>query len=969
MSVVANRRQKDLPLALTKVDLQDNSQPISGDNIPVGMTESYSDTLSSNLGTDRPLQGGKCIVGLQGNDAYVSLPKTIQGNLLEEDFSMSLWIKRTGTEVDSYIIDSEKPYNSKNSIQLLWVNTARLSFRIRGEDTAFSINPESDGDNWMLGTTRHLTITYKKSEDSFMCYINGSASIFTFSTSTPTVTNTATDLRVLAIAQLNSSAYTPNTNIFGLSFSNRFIEADEANEIYNGLYNNNFTAKYNLDSTSETTVFDSSGNDNHGTIQDYYAGFWGEQDEYSALDEEGYTLSDGATYYLNDDATGLIDAGVFIPRLEGSTTKCVAYLVNGERADLQYKYKAPSRATYVESNCFKGDGVAYFTIAGLLTTDTIEVFGSSATPTIPVNGQLHIATNDLVYGLLIKRSGVDWAYYTFSSYIEDPLSYILANVLEINSAKDGVLIDGSILNRGLQSEYHYGELGVKQKKYYNHPITTGVQALFELDYSNSWTLKVNYKALELAGSEFLNLDALKCINVPAGFSELAIKTAIKPQDSRFRAVNIYWESGTTHYKSDTAFLSEGDYFELSWNGVGNGDDITDYSISVNGVSENFTAQTITSSLVGITETALYIRPSAAYDNNGARVIYLNGMFVWGDDNNLGTSPYKIVDVPILSDLTAFSDGTPLSSGVIQDGKSFLGTCKMQAVKTPRVVKADTINAIFDTDSNPKKLSLEESKFGGWENQYYSANKEVDRVSNIVMHHKELSLRQDITEMFVRNTAETDDPTLFIITVNMAAGETMVIPAPSTLNDFVYIDWEEVKQYGITGANPSYTYVNAGTYQIKLKGYMPEFGFNNVGNKLNVISADGVGDIGINSFAYGFYGCSNLVTFDLAGGDISNITTMASMFRSATSFDSDLSLWDVSSVTNFTAFMLNASLSTANYNALLNQNTGWGSRVLQDGGGAEMDFGNSTYSLSDADAVAGRAIIESYNWVVIDGGGI
>jgi surface protein len=54
-------------------------------------------------------------------------------------------------------------------------------------------------------------------------------------------------------------------------------------------------------------------------------------------------------------------------------------------------------------------------------------------------------------------------------------------------------------------------------------------------------------------------------------------------------------------------------------------------------------------------------------------------------------------------------------------------------------------------------------------------------------------------------------------------------------------------------------------------------------------------------------------------DVRKVTAMNSMFQSATAFDQDLGAWRPSRCTNFANFMASKTLSTANYDALLE---GW-----------------------------------------------
>ncbi len=100
--------------------------------------------------------------------------------------------------------------------------------------------------------------------------------------------------------------------------------------------------------------------------------------------------------------------------------------------------------------------------------------------------------------------------------------------------------------------------------------------------------------------------------------------------------------------------------------------------------------------------------------------------------------------------------------------------------------------------------------------------------------------------------------------------------------------------------------------------------------------------------------------DLSNWDVSSVTDMSSMFSGARAFDGNLGNWDVSGVTNFTSFLFKAELSPENYDALLN---GWNALTLQSG--LTFEAGNSQYTSAGA---AARAAIEMGDgWTINDGG--
>ena len=107
--------------------------------------------------------------------------------------------------------------------------------------------------------------------------------------------------------------------------------------------------------------------------------------------------------------------------------------------------------------------------------------------------------------------------------------------------------------------------------------------------------------------------------------------------------------------------------------------------------------------------------------------------------------------------------------------------------------------------------------------------------------------------------------------------------------------------------------------------------------------------------------------DIGEWDVSGVTNMNQMFNNARAFDQDVGGWDVSNVTNMREMFSSVSLSTANYDSLLQ---GWstidtaaGETALQPG--VDFDAGNNaTYCAG----TAARTILTSApnNWNIDDG---
>ncbi len=99
--------------------------------------------------------------------------------------------------------------------------------------------------------------------------------------------------------------------------------------------------------------------------------------------------------------------------------------------------------------------------------------------------------------------------------------------------------------------------------------------------------------------------------------------------------------------------------------------------------------------------------------------------------------------------------------------------------------------------------------------------------------------------------------------------------------------------------------------------------------------------------------------DIGSWDTGKVTLMGTMFSGATSFNQDLSQWNVSALTSAEYMFTGVTLSTANYDALLNN---WNAQNLQSG--VTFSGGNSTYCTAEA---ARSNMINSDGWNITDAG--
>ena len=103
--------------------------------------------------------------------------------------------------------------------------------------------------------------------------------------------------------------------------------------------------------------------------------------------------------------------------------------------------------------------------------------------------------------------------------------------------------------------------------------------------------------------------------------------------------------------------------------------------------------------------------------------------------------------------------------------------------------------------------------------------------------------------------------------------------------------------------------------------------------------------------------------DIGVWDVGNVTTVLNMLNGSTAFDQDLGSWDITSLTDATAFLLGVTLSVANYESLL---VGWEANTHN----STVTFhgGNSQYNDPSAAATA-RAALVTDSWTITDGGAV
>ena len=109
-----------------------------------------------------------------------------------------------------------------------------------------------------------------------------------------------------------------------------------------------------------------------------------------------------------------------------------------------------------------------------------------------------------------------------------------------------------------------------------------------------------------------------------------------------------------------------------------------------------------------------------------------------------------------------------------------------------------------------------------------------------------------------------------------------------------------------------------------------------------------------------FGSSRLFNQPIGSWNTKATTNMWSMFWNAVSFDQNISSWNTSSVSDMDGMFDSVTLSTTNYDTLLN---GWSNNAQLYG--VIFNGGNSKYS--DAGKAGRDILINTYGWTITDGG--
>nr|WP_321411038.1 BspA family leucine-rich repeat surface protein [uncultured Allomuricauda sp.] len=145
----------------------------------------------------------------------------------------------------------------------------------------------------------------------------------------------------------------------------------------------------------------------------------------------------------------------------------------------------------------------------------------------------------------------------------------------------------------------------------------------------------------------------------------------------------------------------------------------------------------------------------------------------------------------------------------------------------------------------------------------------------------------------------------------AAEETIYIGATESEYDFT-IDWGDGTVESINAVPDNFafghTYAEPGTYSVAIQGQFPAINMDVVDaiHAEKLVSIEQWGNIAWQSFHYAFFECENMTYKANDAPNLSKVTSVNGMFRSASSFNGDISSWNTSSVTDMGGMFSDAS---------------------------------------------------------------
>jgi surface protein len=188
------------------------------------------------------------------------------------------------------------------------------------------------------------------------------------------------------------------------------------------------------------------------------------------------------------------------------------------------------------------------------------------------------------------------------------------------------------------------------------------------------------------------------------------------------------------------------------------------------------------------------------------------------------------------------------------------------------------------------------------------------------------------QLFIGASAGASDPMILVFNTNLG---TTTVTLPMVGAHTITVNWGDglSDSYSSTvSANRTHTYAANGTYTVQIYG--TAFGFGGTTSRPQLTKCLSFGALGLQSLSNGFRACANLnevpsslpstvtnlsgcfqsatsFNFDISGWNVANVTNMSSMFLSATAFNQNIGSWNVANVTSMSSMFESATAFNQN----------------------------------------------------------
>lgn len=155
-------------------------------------------------------------------------------------------------------------------------------------------------------------------------------------------------------------------------------------------------------------------------------------------------------------------------------------------------------------------------------------------------------------------------------------------------------------------------------------------------------------------------------------------------------------------------------------------------------------------------------------------------------------------------------------------------------------------------------------------------------------------------------AGAQDPEFKTTWRTTTSSESITIPTNGGSGYLYDIDWGDGNTETGKTASASHTYTVAGDYQVIITGTYPGIKLNGGASAPKLRSVDQWGTNAWSSAADAFNGAVNMQVLATDAPNLSVATSMASMFQSASTFNADISSWDVSNIQDMSGMFFDAA---------------------------------------------------------------